>query len=113
MTSPSHRRHEAVNLSASPHSLRLRSVEVLPAIDSLRATFEVRERDGGVFLAYTTTLRSGLLIDPQASDNDLAGTTGRPLVDALVADRVARRLTYACPGAVVADFDRRGRERVR
>ena len=98
-------------MSAPPRSLRLRRVEPLPGIDCLRATFEVREADGRLFLAYVTTLRSGLLVDVQANDNDLAGTTGRPLADALLAERVARRLTNARAGAVIAGFDHGHRRR--
>ena len=95
-----------------PRILRLRTIEVLERDGALRVTFEVRDAAGCEFLAYATARPSGTLVDLQASDNDRAGTTGRPVVDELIAERVRRRLAHARAGGVIREFDRRqGRAR--
>jgi hypothetical protein len=89
-----------------PRALRLRRVEAVPGADALRLTFEVRDAAGREFFAYARALPDGALLDIQASDEDRAGTTGRPLVDELIAERVRGRLAHARAGAAIREFDR-------
>ena len=88
-----------------PPLIRLRRVESIPRSETLRLTFEVRA-GGRHFLAYATALRSGTLVDLQASDRDLAGSTGRAIVDGLIAEFVARLLVHARACGVILQFDR-------
>lgn len=79
--------------------LRLQRVEA--DAEGLCLTFAIRDA--------ARALPNGALLDLQASDDDRAGTTGRPLVDELIAERVRRRLAHARAGAVLREFDRRRR----
>ena len=95
-----------------PRFIRLCQVEAIPRFDTLRLTFEVRDAGGCDFFAYATALRTGTLVDLQASDHDRAGTTGRgAVVDELIAERVRRRLAHARAGAVIREFDRSRKRR--
>ena len=95
-----------------PRFVRLCRVEPILGFGTLRLTFAVRDAEGRDFFAYATALRSGTLVDLQANDCDLAGTTGRgAAVDGLIAERVARRIAHARAGAIVFEFDRRARRR--
>ena len=90
-----------------PRYRRIRQVE--PIRDTLRLTSAIPNAASDV-LAHATALRSGTLVDLQASDNDRAGASGRPIGDARIAERTLRRLTHARVGATHAEFDR-GRTR--
>ncbi len=91
--------------SVSRRLLRLRRVEPAVGEDTLRLTFDVRDAAGCTFVAYARALPSGTLIDLQASDNLRAGTTGRPVIDVLIADRVRQLLAHARAGAAIRAFD--------
>ena len=90
-----------------PRILRLRTIKVIERDGALRVTFEVRDAAGCEFLAYATALPSGTLVDLQASDVDRTGTTGRPVVDELIAERVRQQFSHARAGGVIREFDRR------
>lgn len=91
----------------APRSIRLIRVEPAGCDSTLCFAYEVLERDGRRFFAYARALPSGLILDLQASDTDRAGTTGRAAVDALIAERVRRRLANARAGATIAELGRR------
>jgi hypothetical protein len=73
---------------------------------TLRALFAVVDAEGRTFQAIARVFSTGALADLQASDTDLAGTTGRPAVDELIGARVEEELARARAVPVVAEFDR-------
>lgn len=87
-----------------PRSIRLLRVEREGDVEALRFAYEVTERDGRRFFAYARALPCGVLLDLQVSDCDCAGTTGRPVVDVLLAACVRRRLAQARDVTITA-FD--------
>ena len=73
---------------------------------TLRAVFAVVDAEGRTFQAIARVFSTGALADLQATDTDLAGTTGRPAVDELIGARVEEELARARAVPMVAEFDR-------